>query len=69
MTEYVNRFRPSEAEIERRFDANVILWGSDGQPQDWNSNEQGAYVDLHDVVEAAGRSRPMADPSECPGKV
>ncbi|MBT3296834.1 MAG: hypothetical protein HN919_07135 [Verrucomicrobia bacterium] len=38
-----------EAEIERRFDANVILWGSEGKPKDWNSDEAGAYVDLHDV--------------------
>jgi len=39
----------AKAEIERRFDANVVLWGSDGQPADWNSNEEGAYVDLHEV--------------------
>ncbi len=39
----------AKAEIERRFDANVVLWGSDGKPNDWNSNEEGAYVDLHDV--------------------
>ena len=38
-----------KAEIERRFDANVVLWGSDGQPNDWNSDEEGAYVDLHDI--------------------
>jgi hypothetical protein len=38
-----------EAEIERRFDANVILWGSQGQPKDWESDEAGAYVDLHEV--------------------
>jgi hypothetical protein len=38
-----------EAEIERRFDANVILWGSEGKPKDWGSDEAGAYVDLHDV--------------------
>ncbi|MDP6629731.1 MAG: hypothetical protein QGH42_02660 [Kiritimatiellia bacterium] len=38
-----------EAEIERRFNANVILWGSEGKPKDWNSNEAGAYVDLHEV--------------------
>ncbi|HUT09370.1 MAG TPA: hypothetical protein VMY42_02650 [Thermoguttaceae bacterium] len=38
-----------QTEIERRFDANVVLWGSDGQPADWNSNEAGAYVDLHEV--------------------
>ncbi|MDP6439415.1 MAG: hypothetical protein QGH74_07265, partial [Candidatus Brocadiia bacterium] len=38
-----------EAEIERRFDANVILWGSEGKPKDWDSDEAGAYVDLHEV--------------------
>jgi len=38
-----------QTEIERRFDANVVLWGSDGRPADWNSNEAGAYVDLHEV--------------------
>ncbi len=36
-------------EIERRFDDNVVLWGSEGQPKDWNSNEPGAYVDLHQI--------------------
>jgi len=43
--------KPVEAkmELERRFDANVVLWGSEGQPADWNSNEPGAYVDLHQV--------------------
>ena len=39
----------AKAEIERRFDANVVLWGSDGQPKDWNGDEEGAYVDLHDI--------------------
>jgi len=39
----------AKAEIERRFDANVVLWGTVGQPDDWNSNEEGAYVDLHAV--------------------
>ena len=39
----------AKAEIERRFDANVVLWGSEAQPKDWNSNEEGAYVDLHEV--------------------
>jgi len=37
------------SEIERRFDDNVVLWGSEGQPKDWNSNEPGAYVDLHEI--------------------
>ncbi len=38
-----------KTEIERRFDANVVLWGSEGRPKDWNSDEAGAYVDLHGV--------------------
>jgi len=43
--------KPVEAkvELERRFDANVVLWGSDGKPDDWSSNEPGAYVDLHEI--------------------
>ncbi len=36
-----------KAEIERRFDANVVLWGSEGRPKDWDSDEPGAYVELH----------------------
>ena len=39
----------AKAEIERRFDADVVLWGSEGKPQDWQSNQPGAYVDLHEV--------------------
>ena len=39
----------AKTELERRFDANVVLWGSEGQPADWNSDEPGAYVDLHQV--------------------
>jgi hypothetical protein len=39
----------AKAEIERRFDANVVLWGSEGQPKGWNSEEEGAYVDLHEI--------------------
>jgi hypothetical protein len=39
----------AKAEIERRFDANVVLWGSNGQPADWHDDREGAYVDLHDV--------------------
>jgi len=40
----------ANTEIERRFDANVVLWADDAQPHDWNSNEAGAYVDLHEVA-------------------
>jgi hypothetical protein len=39
----------AKTELERRFDANVVLWGPEGQPKDWNSDEPGAYVDLHQV--------------------
>jgi len=39
----------AKVELERRFDTNVVLWGSDGRPKDWDSNEPGAYVDLHEV--------------------
>jgi hypothetical protein len=41
---------PVQLDIERRFDANVILWGSEGEPDDRGSNEEGAYVDLHEIV-------------------
>jgi len=39
----------AKTELERRFDANVVLWGPEGQPKDWNSDEPGAYVDLHQI--------------------
>jgi len=39
----------AKAELERQFDADVVLWGSEGKPKDWDSNEPGAYVDLHEV--------------------
>ncbi len=39
----------AKVELERQFDASVVLWGPEGQPQDWNSNAEGAYVDLHQV--------------------
>ncbi len=38
-----------KAEIERRFEGNVVLWSGKSPPADWNSNEAGAYVDLHEV--------------------
>jgi hypothetical protein len=41
---------PSKVELERHFDADVYLWGPEGQPQGWNGNEPGAYVDLHTVA-------------------
>jgi len=39
----------AKVELERQFDANVVLWSDDAPPADWNSNEPGAYVDLHEV--------------------
>jgi len=43
--------KPTDAmvEVERRFNADVYLWGSDGKPDDWDDDEQGAYVDMHDL--------------------
>jgi hypothetical protein len=38
-----------KVEIERRFDEKVVLWSEQNPPDDWNSNEPGAYVDLHKV--------------------
>ena len=38
-----------QAEIERKFDAHVVVWGSGDPPHDWDSKEPGAYVDLHQV--------------------
>ena len=40
---------PAKIEVERQFDANVVLWGSEGEPKGWTSNEPGAYVNLHTV--------------------
>jgi len=39
-----------KVELERRFDANVVLWSDDAPSKDWTSNEPGAYVDLHDIA-------------------
>jgi hypothetical protein len=39
----------AQTEIERRFDANVYLWGSEGKPEGWDGNEPGAYVDMHEL--------------------
>jgi hypothetical protein len=38
-----------KTELERRFDANVYLWGSEGKPEGWDGNEPGAYVDMHQI--------------------
>jgi hypothetical protein len=39
----------AKTELERQFDANVVLWGEGQPPRDWTSNEPGAYVDLHNM--------------------
>jgi hypothetical protein len=40
----------AKVEVERYFDADVVLWGSENQPpKGWTSNDPGAYVDLHTV--------------------
>ena len=41
--------KPAKVEVERQFDANVVLWGEGEEPKGWTSNEAGAYVDLHTV--------------------
>ena len=41
---------PAKVEVERQFDANVVLWGEGDQPKDWTSNGPGAYVDLHTIA-------------------
>ncbi len=40
----------AKIEIERQFDANVYLWGSEGKPDGWDGNEPGAYVGMHDIA-------------------
>ena len=40
---------PAKVEVERQFDANVVLWGEGEPPKGWTSQEPGAYVDLHTV--------------------
>ena len=42
--------KPAKIEVERQFDANVVLWGEGDEPKGWTSNEAGAYVDLHTVT-------------------
>ena len=41
---------PAKIEVERQFDAEVVLWGSEGEPKGWTSNKPGAYADLHTVA-------------------
>ena len=42
----------AKVEVQRQFDAQVVLWGEGESPKGWTSNEPGAYVDLH---QAPGR--------------
>ena len=39
----------AKVELERQFDANVVLWGEAEPPKGWASQVAGAYVDLHQV--------------------
>jgi hypothetical protein len=38
-----------KTEIERKFADDVYLWGSEGEPDGWDSGEPGAYVDMHEI--------------------
>jgi len=40
----------AKTEVERHFDADVVLWGEGDQPAGWTSNAPGAYVDLHTIA-------------------
>jgi hypothetical protein len=40
---------PVKVEVERHFDAQVVLWSEAEPPGDWNSDRPGAYADLHQV--------------------
>jgi hypothetical protein len=40
----------AKVELERQFEANVLLWGPDGKPTGWDADKEGAYVDLHDLA-------------------
>jgi hypothetical protein len=40
---------PVKVELERRFAADVVLWGNGDKPADWAADKPGAFVDLHSV--------------------
>ncbi len=40
----------AKVEVERQFDADVVLWGKGDQPSGWTSDKPGAYVDLHTIA-------------------
>lgn len=49
--EIVNgKSKVAQLEVERHVAANVVLWPPGDPPADWNSNEPGAYVDLHTLA-------------------
>jgi hypothetical protein len=39
----------AKVELERHFDANVLVWGPEGEPKGWTSSDPGAYVDMRKV--------------------
>jgi hypothetical protein len=39
----------AKVEVERKFEDNIVLWANGDPPADWNSDEPGAYVDMHSV--------------------
>ncbi len=45
----------AKVEVERKFEDNIILWATGEPPADWNSDEPGAYVDLHTLPGKAER--------------
>jgi len=38
-----------QLDVERRFDANVLLWSPSEKATGWDGNEPGAYINLHDL--------------------
>ena len=48
----------AKVELERQFDANVVLWGAGRPAQGLERNEPGAYVDLHTIARPRGAGGP-----------
>jgi len=40
----------AKTEVERQFDAEVVLWGEGDPPAGWTSSVPGAYIDLHTIA-------------------
>ena len=38
---------PAKIEVERQFDANVVLWGSEGEPKGWTRTSRGLRRSAH----------------------